>query len=174
MILASSFPLHSQISQVIASPLTRTLQTALLSFGASLSNGRCIPSVLALPEAQETSDLISDTGSNVNILRQLCQQSGWPVDLSLVHEGWNVKSSEKWAPTYNALAQRAKEARQVIWNSVRALQEQGEESPQIVFVTHGGFLHYFTQDWEDSGVDRGKFNVTFRQSSNLTDLSPVF
>lgn len=154
--LAASFPLHSHISEVVASPLTRTLQTALLSFQPSLSNGRCDPTIIALPEAQETSDLVSDTGSDPEYLKQLCQRNDWAVDLSLVDVGWNVKESERWAPTREAISKRAREARMFLMGRVRALQQKGIDSPEIVFVTHGGFLHYFTEDWEDSGVDIGK------------------
>ena len=34
--------------------------------------------------------------------------------------------------------------------------KRGEDSPQAVLVTHGGFLHYFTEDWEDSNVFSGE------------------
>lgn len=100
---------------------------------------------------------MSDTGSDVDCLRKVCEKNGWPVDLSLVHAGWNVKTTDsKWAPTHCAISQRAREAREFIWEKVRALQEEGQESPEILFVTHGGYLHYFTEDWEDSGVERGR------------------
>lgn len=155
-ILASTFSSHSRVSLVIASPLTRTLQTALLSFGPTLSNGFCVPTVLALPEAQETSASLCNVGSDVDDLRKICQQLDWPVNLSRVHNGWNVKSSPKWAPTRDAISQRAKEARAFIWEKIQDLQRNGQESPEIVFVTHGAFLHYFTEDWEDSGIEKGK------------------
>lgn len=78
------------------------------------------------------------------------------MNLDLVQEGWNVKTSEEWLPTYNSISKRAKAARIFIWNKTQELQQEGHESPEIVLVTHGGFLHYFTEDWEGSGVDHGK------------------
>lgn len=72
--------------------------------------------------------------------------SGLPVDLSLVHDGWNNKV-DKWAPNSEAIIARAKEARK--W-----LKERPEK--EIVLVTHGGYLHYFTEDWSDSNLYAGE------------------
>ena len=69
-----------------------------------------------------------------------------PIDLSRVKEGWNSKTG-KWAPTAGAIGNRAKEARQ--WLKARPEKE-------IVLVTHGGFLHYFTEDWTDFNKIMGK------------------
>ena len=91
--------------------------------------------VIALPEVCETADVPCDTGSDIAVLKE--EMKDQPVDLSLVKEGWNVKTG-KWAPTADAVEKRAREARQ--WLKARPEQE-------IVLVTHGGFLHYFTQDW---------------------------
>jgi broad specificity phosphatase PhoE len=53
----------------------------------------------------------------------------------------------KWAPTAAALKNRALEAR-------RWLKSRPEK--EIVLVTHGGFLHYLTEDWEDSSLYQGE------------------
>lgn len=47
----------------------------------------------------------------------------------------------KWAPSSDALINRARAARR--WLSSRPEKE-------LVVVCHGGFLHYLTQDW--SGI----------------------
>ncbi|KAI9877655.1 MAG: hypothetical protein M1830_003174 [Pleopsidium flavum] len=138
---AATFPYHDSVELLVASPLRRTIYTTLLAFEPEIKRGL---KVVALPEAQETSDLPSDTGSDVEVLRK--EMAGKPVDLSLVHEGWNSKKG-KWAPVVEALEQRARETRR--WLKARPEKE-------IVLVTHGGFLHYFTEDWSDSG----KFNGT--------------
>lgn len=93
--------------------------------------------VIALPEICETADVPCDTGTDVRVLKE--EMGDKPVDLTRVKEGWNVKTG-KWAPTADAIDQRAREARQ--WLKARPEDE-------IVVVTHGGFLHYFTQDWTD-------------------------
>jgi broad specificity phosphatase PhoE len=68
--------------------------------------------------------------------------------LGLVHEGWNSKNG-KWSPASSAIERRAREAR--LW--LRNLASQSEGDAEIVVVTHGGYLHYFTEDWE--GAERG-------------------
>jgi broad specificity phosphatase PhoE len=65
-----------------------------------------------------------------------------------VHEGWNSKNG-KWSPASSAIERRAREAR--LW--LRNLASQSEGDAEIVVVTHGGYLHYFTEDWE--GAERG-------------------
>lgn len=81
-----------------------------------------------------------------------------PVDLSLAQPGWNVKKLDnKWAPTYEAITRRARVARVYIRDRILELQKESEKDPEIVVVTHGGLLHYFTEDWEDSGAYNGEF-----------------
>lgn len=132
--LAQDFPYLASTRAIVASPLRRTLYTALHAFKPLIEKG--MP-VIALPEICETADVPCDTGSDVSVLKEELKDK--PVDLSRVQEGWNVKTG-KWAPTADALEKRAKEARQ--WLKARPEEE-------IVVVTHGGFLHYFTEDWSD-------------------------
>jgi broad specificity phosphatase PhoE len=155
--LSSAFPLHSHISQVFASPLQRTLATAHVAFKPSLQNGHCIPEILALPDVQETSEYLCDIGSELAELRRICDEAGWKVDLSLVQKGWNDKSwNGRFAPTARAIRARARDARGIIREKLAERQKRGEDSPQVVVVSHGGFLHYFTEDWEDSNLFSGE------------------
>jgi broad specificity phosphatase PhoE len=155
--LAAKFPFHSRISQVFSSPLQRTVATAYLGFYPALKNGHCKPEILALPDAQETSDYPLDTGSDLADLQRLWKQKGWSVDLSLVHDGWNDKSWDgRWAPTARRIKARARDARRTIREMVEEMQKAGVQSPEVVLVSHGGFLHYFTEDWEDSDVYSGE------------------
>jgi len=142
--LKESFPYHSQIELVAASPLRRTIHTALLSFQPVFEAHKDFK-VICIPEAQETSDVPCDTGSDPAVLKNEFVDRGLPVDISLVHEGWNSKQG-KWSPQIGALRNRAREVRQ--W--LRARPEK-----QIVLVTHGGLLHYLTEDWEDSSLYQG-------------------
>ena len=155
--LAAKFPFHSRISQVFSSPLQRTVATAYLGFYPALKNRHCKPEILALPDAQETSDYPLDTGSDLADLQRLCKQKGWSVDLSLVHDGWNDKSWDgRWAPTARRIKARARDARRTIREMVEEMQKAGVQSPEVVLVSHGGFLHYFTEEWEDSDVYSGE------------------
>ncbi|RAL16305.1 uncharacterized protein BO97DRAFT_440096 [Aspergillus homomorphus CBS 101889] len=145
--LRDTFTRHQHIDLVTASPLRRTIYTALQSF-EPVFQARPDLKVVALPDAQETSDVACDTGSDPAVLRKEMEEKNLPVDLSLVHEGWNVKNemSGRYAPTNKAIKERARAARR--WLKARPEQE-------IVLVTHGGFLHYFTEDWEDSSQFQG-------------------
>ena len=100
--------------------------------------------VIALPEVQETADVPCDTGTDIGVLKE--EMTGKPVDLSRVMEGWNSKM-DRWAPTQHALETRAREARQ--WLKARPEKE-------IVVVTHGGLLHYLTEDWTDYNQTMGR------------------
>jgi broad specificity phosphatase PhoE len=71
---------------VLASPLRRTISTALMAFKSILDSGR---KVVAWPELQEASDLPCDTGSDVAKL--YAEFGSCPVDLTLVEPGWEVK-----------------------------------------------------------------------------------
>ncbi len=156
--LAAAFPFHSRINQVFASPLQRTIETAYLSFKPALQSEHCLPEILALPDAQETSEYPCDCGSDPKVLRQLCNSEGWPVDLSLIQDGWNNKSWDgRWSPTARRIKERARDARKTIRQALAELQKKGIESPEVILVTHGGCLHYFTDDWEESNLFSGKW-----------------
>ncbi|CAK4033454.1 Hypothetical predicted protein [Lecanosticta acicola] len=135
-LLQKNFPYHDKIDAVVASPIKRTIYTALLGFGDTINKKNL--KVIALPELQETSDLPCDTPSPPEQVAK--EFAGQPVDLSLVKPGYDSKRG-KWAPTSKAIEIRAREARQ--WFMHRPEKE-------IVVVTHGGFLHYFTEDWNDN------------------------
>lgn len=140
--LRESFPGHANVDLVTASPLRRTIYTALEGF-EPVFKAHPKMQLIALPDIQETSDVACDTGSDPQVLRE--EFAGKNVDLGLVHEGWNNKAG-RYAPNNRALKERARAARR--WLKARPEKE-------IVMVTHGGFLHYFTEDWEDSSQFQG-------------------
>ncbi|KAH1691129.1 hypothetical protein KXV95_005950 [Aspergillus fumigatus] len=143
-ILRDNFPFHDRIELITASPLRRTIYTAYQSFQPVLEKHKDMKIVL-LPDVQETSDVPCDTGSDPEVLRKEMEEQEIPVDMSLVQEGWNSKTG-RYAPTNEAIKNRARAAR-------RWLKERPEK--EIIVVTHGGFLHYFTEDWEDSSLYQG-------------------
>lgn len=99
--------------------------------------------ITALPEIQETSQLPCDTGSEPS---KLASEFGTKVNLELVKEGWNNKRG-KWSPARSAIAARAKDARIYLRELAFSALDQSGEDVNIVVVTHGGFLHFFTEDW---------------------------
>lgn len=130
-------PPSSQISLIIASPMKRTLNTALQTFRPNLLANPELK-IIALPELQETSDLPCDTGSSIEELLRLYADE--PVDFSRVPVGWECKRG-KWAPTATAIEARAREARR--W--LRARREG-----DVVVVSHGLSLCCFLGFWRSS------------------------
>ena len=122
-LLAQKFPYHDNIDCFVASPLKRTLYTALLGFGQDIDKKGL--KIVALPELQETSDLPCDTGSAPEELAKDFAQK--PVDFSLVTPVWNSKKG-KFSASPDAVIARAREAR--LWLLARPEKE-------IVLVTHG-------------------------------------
>ncbi|CAD6447530.1 a91fb390-1aa4-400c-8e4a-4b264905ef70 [Sclerotinia trifoliorum] len=154
--LSRTFPPET-ITHLIASPLRRTLYTALYSFPTFIASGS---KVVALPELQETSTLPCDTGSEPVAL---AEEFAGSVDLELVTEGWNSKVG-RWDANAPAIEKRAREARTWLRDLGIKAEESGVSNVNIVVVTHGGFLHYLSDDWEDSTlfVGTGWSNTEFR------------
>jgi len=84
--LAATFPYHAEVELVVASPLRRTIRTALLGFEPEVARG---VQVIALPSLQEASNLPCDTGSDIEVLQEEFENT--VADLGLVEEGWQVK-----------------------------------------------------------------------------------
>jgi broad specificity phosphatase PhoE len=140
------------ISLITASPMTRTIQTAWDTFRPALTmNGKCKPEMLAIPDAQETSDFPCDTGSDLPVLEKRAAENGWPIDLSLLDDKWNIKTlKNRYSPASRLIKARARDCRRLLRQKARELVAAGDEDVQIVLVTHGGYLHYLTHDWEDA------------------------
>jgi broad specificity phosphatase PhoE len=120
--LESEFPAFHDVDLVVASPIKRTVWTALHSFDTRMNDKTL--EIIALPELQATSDRLCDTGSSrEEVAREF---DGKPVDLSLVVSGWDSKQG-KWAPDDDAIVKRAGEARD--WLRSRPEKE-------IAVVTH--------------------------------------
>ncbi|KAK4461585.1 histidine phosphatase superfamily [Cladorrhinum samala] len=164
--LRSSFPHHDKITHLVASPMRRTIYTCLHSFAPAVERGI---KVVALPDIQEVSPFPCDVGSDPEKLQREFGDAG-QVDLGLVREGWNDKGiGSEYAPEMRKLEVRAARARKFF----RDLAKKGdrnrngngstnhhdndggeEEATNVVAVTHGGFLHFLTEDWD--GLELGK------------------
>lgn len=144
--LCSNFPDHDKITHLVASPMRRTLYTCLLSFAPVAKAGK---KVTALPDAQEVSRQPCDVGSEPE---KLAAEFGDKVDFGLVHKGWNDKTpGSKYSPLPKMLEARSRDTR--IW--LRELAKTAGDDAQIVLVTHGGILHFLTQDWDGMNPGRG-------------------
>lgn len=103
--------------------------------------------IILLDILQEVSNSPCDTGSSKE---KLLEEFGdHDLDLDGVRDDWTNKGKGSvFEPTVEALTARAKEAR-------RKLKEIAEVMEgDIAVVTHGGFLHFLTDDWE--GIPSGK------------------
>lgn len=152
--LRETFPFHERVTHLAASPLRRTLYTCLLSFEPAVRAGK--KKVIALPDVQEVSSLPCDTGSAREALeREFADQ----VDFGLVGDGWNDKRpGSEYAPAVAKLEARARRARRWLRDLGRRFEaETGNEGrdAHIVVVTHGGFLHFLTQDWDGMNPVQG-------------------
>jgi broad specificity phosphatase PhoE len=158
--LAKNFPFMDRVDAVVASPMKRTVYTALHSFAPAIKDKRL--KVFALPELQETSDLPCDTGSKVSDLE--AEFKGQPVDLSYMYtppaKAWNTKLG-KWSAIASAVDDRARIAREWLYN---------RPEKEIVVVTHGGFLHYFTEDWMEKSGNTPPHRHRHRQRSDASPL----
>lgn len=133
--------------------MRRTLQTTLLSFAPALAPPSSL-TVLALPLLQEISTLPCDIGSPPSVLAS--QFPPEKVDLSLLTPDWMDKSPDgPNAPEYAALERRAQRAREFIRDLGRGYEEREGRGAEIVVVTHGGFAHFLTGDFEGSGDGGG-------------------
>lgn len=161
--LRASFPSHDRLTHLVASPMRRTLLTCYHSFepavtGDNSDNGA--KKITALPLVQEISANPCDTGSEPVVLRAefgSLREDGaaaWLDDREL-HRGWNDKTGpgSPWAPRPERLEERARAARR--W--LRELGRSSSADAEIAVVTHGGFLHFLTQDWDGMDVARGMF-----------------
>jgi broad specificity phosphatase PhoE len=180
---AKHFPPDFQvhISAVYASPLTRTIQTAWHIFSPLISDsqpchvtGKCkehrprTSKIIAVPDAQEVTNHACDTGSDVRALKEFLESHNpcLPVDLSLLCQAphtetpartWNDKSFQgRYSPQAHVIKQRARATRIFLRERIAELvKEEGRDDIEIALVTHGGFLHYFANDWEGACKHEG-------------------
>lgn len=157
--LRDSFPRHDRVTHLVASPMRRTLLTCHHSF----NDGSAQPKkIKALPLVQEISGNPCDVGSEPVVLRaefgslREDGQHAWLDDGELVR-GWNdkVAAASPWAPLPERLEARALGARRWLRRMGREAEKEGLQDVEIVVVTHGGFLHFLTQDWDGMDVARG-------------------
>ncbi len=125
--LRDRFPHHLQIDCIIASPIRRTIQTALIGFEPAITHNKL--KLLLAPRAQETSDKPSDTGSD---LEKLKDEFKGKLDERRMEEGWNTNKGE-WKMDAINIEKHVVELRREIHEKA---QEMGFE--HVVLVAHGG------------------------------------
>lgn len=152
------FPEHAKITHLVASPIRRTIFTCQFSFSEEVKSGK---KIVALPDCQEVSLYPCDVGSDVEVLKK---EFGDLVDFSHVTKGWNLKTHDsKYFPDPHKLEARARDTR--LW--LRDLVREAGDDSHVVVVTHGGILHFITEDWAgiETGHGTGWGNTEYRSYS---------
>ncbi|KPI42428.1 uncharacterized protein AB675_9508 [Cyphellophora attinorum] len=167
------FPASAQrrIRLIAASPLTRTIQTAYYTFQPLLdpnhpahekvagSKSKLVyPKIIALPDAQEVTADSCDTGSSPAALSLNVAMNQWPAYLGLITPEWTDKSfGTRYSPELDAVQARARDVRYWLRAKARDLVREtgGREDIEIALATHGGFLHFLTEDWEGAAESHG-------------------
>ncbi|KAK6508012.1 hypothetical protein TWF481_006432 [Arthrobotrys musiformis] len=159
--LASTFPHHSSITHVVCSPLKRTIQTTLESFHPTIA--RLVSQdkdfkIRANPYFQENGEWECDIGSTIPEIQEFLSNfvddaakendvviRGYEhqscLDFSLVE-----KSSPEWPEKKRIFAAKNVEKRGAYARDY--LFDNYTEKDEVVIVSHGGYLHVLTEDWD--------------------------
>ncbi|KAI1637444.1 phosphoglycerate mutase-like protein [Biscogniauxia mediterranea] len=142
--LRDTYPFMDKVSHVVSSPAQRAVATALIAFDPVVTKGK---KAILLPDLQETGAKLSDTGSPPKRLEALFKPH---VDLSHLSERWYRRDADSdYAPDAAKVEARARRARRFIRRLARAARD--DDDAHIVVVTHGGFAHFLTEDYEALG-----------------------
>nr|AWW17223.1 hypothetical protein [Hormonema carpetanum] len=177
--LRSTFPHHDEISIVMASPLLRTIQTASFCLGPALKKPE-VPFLL-IPTAQEIANQPCDIGYPPEELKPMVREmlskedlefDAEKIDFSLVEEGWNSKFVDIFFIAQQGIYEASYPAVEARAASLRAWLYQRPEK-NIVLVSHGAFLHYFSEDWTAFDAAKGTAyeNCEFRKFEFSEDSS---
>ncbi|KAM0317065.1 hypothetical protein ACHAO8_002629 [Botrytis cinerea] len=130
-VFSKNFSDSGYVTHVWCSPMTRTIRTTLLSFESAIDRGVKVQAL----------DLLQNWDSSPNGIgmdkEYLHKHFGEQVDFDKVEEGWNDKSSGKWAPK----SQEWKiAALKLAPNNLRSTTNIVE----VVIVSHGSVLRELT------------------------------
>lgn len=156
-LLNRRYQFHISTDLLCASPLRCAIQTAALAFEPELQRGL---SILAIPDAQESSNAPCDTGSDVE---RLVEEFGDLLDVSLLSKQWFEKTGLN-GTSEDELRERARRLR-------RYLRERPENT--IVLVSHGTFAHYITEHVDPKGHQTGKHSCKLTLATGNFADSPI-
>lgn len=172
--LCQGFPFKESVGLVVTSPLRRTLQTARLGFqqsidekyyargsGAGVQNGARL---LLEPDVQAHSSRPCDTGSDIAALRSEFYDLPWEIlDLDPTFPA----KEGLYASDPESLKLRGARIQRRLEQKFKELKDSAR--PDIVVVTHGGFLSSVIGQ-ERTEVGQAKWKtvmVTFDQDSRI-------
>ncbi|KAJ5157338.1 uncharacterized protein N7482_008438 [Penicillium canariense] len=172
--LCRDFPFKQDVGLVITSPLRRTLQTTLVGFGKTLdkkyysaNQGAGVSTgaqLLAAADVQAHSTRPCDTGSDISLLHAEFPDLPW--DTLGLDPVFPAKQGP-YAPDYEMLRQRGLRIQSDLEHLFQELQSTGR--PDVVIVTHGGFMRFITGKTDPLGPAKWRtFLVTFDLDSGMT------
>ncbi|KAL5360166.1 phosphoglycerate mutase-like protein [Aspergillus floccosus] len=164
--LRNIFPFHSSVELVASLPLSRAIHSAAEGF-LPVFQSRPEQQLILLPDLQEMGKFPCDIGSDVESLKEDLKILDVSIDYSHVNDAWTSKKG-RYSPQITAIHDRARSVRH--WLSTRS-------EKQIVLVSHGAFLHFLTDDWEDSYIEEatGWRNAEYRtyELHSLHEVSTI-
>lgn len=174
--LSQIFPYKQDIGLVVTSPLRRTTQTALIGFQKTLDQKYYSPDVprrggcpegarlLLEPNLQAHSFRPCDTGSSQSILRSEMPYLPWE---ELSFDPVFPAKEGSYATDVDSLSRRGHRLHRMLGQQFAALAESTR--PDIVVVSHGGFMRYVVLKDEITIESAGwkSFNVSFDEDHNM-------
>ncbi|KAK0750294.1 histidine phosphatase superfamily [Schizothecium vesticola] len=148
--LTTSFPALATTAVILASPLTRAIETALAGFGPILPPHGTATKLILDPDLQERSALPCDTGSPVPALVARFPELEGAIREGIPAEGeWFVKEGA-FAEDDGAVRARAARVRGRLAELVEELEKEGGEGARkdVAVVTHGVFMKFLAEDEE--------------------------
>lgn len=161
---------HIKPTLIVSSPLRRCLQTTTIAFGPMIRSGEV--RAIAHPGLQECSTKPCDTGTPLKVLREefpaiqfpdeLFPRSAWPRNRSFQVR----KIGTVYDDVPGLLLQRAVNFRK--W-----LREEVSDQ-EVIVVTHGGFVHFFFDMWDDLPGESGSrgFDLGLGKAIPMTLAAP--
>ncbi|KAI0972039.1 histidine phosphatase superfamily [Xylaria arbuscula] len=125
-----------KIELILASPLQRTIQTALALFPAYTESNKRIT---LLPQLQEVGNTRSDTGNSREYLEN---KYGAVLEYSFITPDWTEKGGE--SPYAPRLAEKRARTTRLLIRDIA--QRYAHRDVNIVVISHGNYLRLLTQD----------------------------
>ncbi|TGO39042.1 hypothetical protein BHYA_0062g00340 [Botrytis hyacinthi] len=131
-IFSNNFSDSRYVTHIWCSPMTRTIRTALLCFQSAIARGVKV----------EPLDILQNWDTSPNSIgmdkEDLYKHFGEQVDFEKLAEGWNDKSSSKWAPKNRNLNIAA------IKLALNGLRSTTTNMIEVVIISHGSVLKEMT------------------------------
>ncbi|RDW57853.1 phosphoglycerate mutase family protein [Aspergillus mulundensis] len=171
--LNRSFRFKSEVGLVVASPLRRTIQTALLGFQDTLDTSYYAAGTGGVrggakfhleADLQAHSDRNCDTGSTELVLRAEFPQLPWDT---FGLDPLFPKKDGLYAPDMESLRRRGLRVQRYLAEIFRELENTDRRD--IVVVVHGGFMRFLGLG-DNLTVEQGDwetFNVTFTEDNRM-------